>query len=230
MKTSNKILLSLLIIVIVTPLLLATSLKSKMKKGEYTIEKLSNSVDSSKIQKGTFASYKVVKVIAPNGVLTCRLKQSNELRYNYYQENKGDSILVYNNSDTLFIQYATKLSKEQLNNGEYDHVSMDVYIPSVDSLVIDGARVVVEFQTPPQNNMSIMILNNGELKDGSKVKKVDQSKDVSYNNSTIIETLKHNKVEVSLARKSNEMMKDAEEQLAYINIRDLLFNTLFYKI
>src|SRR5438128_12559941 len=102
MKTSNKILLGLLVVVFTVPFLLASYLKSKMKKGEYTVEKYENSGNKENIRSGSFTAFKVVKVVAPvPDLLTCHLKQSVNMNYSYYNDNSKDSVMVFTNNDTL---------------------------------------------------------------------------------------------------------------------------------
>jgi len=168
MKTSNKILLCLLIVVFTVPLLLAFNIKDKMKKGIYTIEKFDN-YRNGKVTVGTFAAFKVVKIVSPNPeYLTCVLRQSSEMKFNYYKDFGNDSVVVSNNNDTLVIQYIA-LDKTPARDDErnWNAIHVSVAIPAFNSLVVDGAVVVID-SFPVAGNMSVVLKNRGELKEGSK--------------------------------------------------------------
>jgi hypothetical protein len=162
MKTSNKILLGLIIVIFAVPLLLAAALKSKVRKGEYTVEKNKNSREQGNFRSGTFAAYKVVKVVSPNPeLLTCKLTLSNKMEYSYYGRSAEDSVEVYAASDTLFIKYLATATNEKSRG--YNEKLVRVHLPALTNLVVDGASVIID-SLPDSNNFSVMLKNNGEVK------------------------------------------------------------------
>lgn len=170
MKTSNKILIALLITIFTVPLLLAYSLKSKMKKGEYTIVKRDNKRRDEHRRSGSFTAFKVVKVVAPRpGFLTCHINPSNAaMSYEYYNDQK-DSIIVSNRNDTLYVTYlgAKDVTTEdgRRQDGE---LSIRLNLPPFNNLVVDGAVVVIDSLPASMSNLSISLSNRGVIKDGSK--------------------------------------------------------------
>jgi hypothetical protein len=170
MKTSNTILLGLIIVIFAVPLLLAAALKSKVKKGEYTVEKNKNSREQGDFRSGTFAAYKVVKVVSPDPeLLTCKLTLSNKMEYSYYGRSPEDSVEVYAAADTLFIKYLATATNEKARG--YNEKLVRVHLPALTNLVVDGASVIID-SLPASNNFSVMLKNNGEVQNHTE--KIEQ--------------------------------------------------------
>lgn len=169
MKTSNKILLCLVVIIFTVPFLLAASLKSKMKKGEYTVVKNENT-RSGNTHSGSFTAFKVVKVVAPGpDFLICHLKLSDNMNYKYNLNTKEDSIIIFTSNDTLLIKYVTKkVITDQIEIREYNGTAIYVNLPAFNNLVVDGAVVVIDSLPASSGNLSVILKNKGEIKDGSE--------------------------------------------------------------
>ncbi|MEO6000312.1 MAG: hypothetical protein ABIN89_25980 [Chitinophagaceae bacterium] len=166
MKTSNKILLGLLVVIFAIPFLLAFSLKRKVKNGEYTTVKNEDRESEDKVRSGSFTAFKVVKVIAPGpNFLTCHLKLSENMSYRYYQRPGEDSIAVFTGNDTLFVTYVTR--KDQRDN----NLQININLLSFNNLVVDGAVVVIDSLPASPVNLTVTLKNNGQIKDGSEKKK-----------------------------------------------------------
>lgn len=167
MRTSNKILLGLIVIVFSVPFLLALSLKSKMNNGEYTIVKDEDLRGGISMHTGTFTAFKVVKVVAPGiEFLTCHLKFSEHMNYKYNLRHIGDSIMVFTSNDTLFIQYiAAKVPTNENNIIEYNGTSIHVSLPVFNNLIVDGAAVIIDSFPASLDNISVKLKNHGEIKD-----------------------------------------------------------------
>jgi hypothetical protein len=165
MKTSNKILLGLLIVIFTVPLLLASSLKSKIKKGEYVVKQNEN-VQPGSVRTGSFTAYKVVKVVSSNPQLfTCHLTLSDKMDYSYYHVTKEDSVQVYTVSDTLFIKYHTTAAT---NERGYNKKMVSIHLPVLTNLVVDGAEVIIDSLPASSDSLSVKLKNNGVIQDGSK--------------------------------------------------------------
>ena len=169
MRTSNKILLGLLILVFTVPFMLALTLSKKIKKGEYTVVQNEN-IENGELVKGNFASGKVVKVIAPGPeFLEVKLTATPETKYSYYRRNDADSFAITNINDTIVMQYIGK-TKDAKNDerGWGDRMIIRVNLPVVNTVVVDGAIVILDSFPSTDNNMSVIIRNRGELKDGGR--------------------------------------------------------------
>ena len=165
MKTSNKILIGFFIVIFLIPALILMSFNNKIKKGRYTVEK-QEVHESTDFKSGNFKPYKVVKFIAPAGrVLKANLQYSDSLHYSYNAMGTGDSIRVYNIADTVFIHYIHPKETEAAN--EWNHVSVNLKLPSFDNLVIDNAEVTLDSTNAPANtNLQAEIYGTGLLNIG----------------------------------------------------------------
>lgn len=149
MRTSNKILAGFLIVIFIIPALILTSFNSKIKNGRYTVVKQEVN-EGADFRSGNFKPYKVVKFIAPAGrVLKANLQYSDSLYYSYHSTGTGDSLRVYNIADTVFVQYINPQEKETVN--EWDHISVNLKLPSFNNLVIDNAEVTLDSANAPAN-------------------------------------------------------------------------------
>lgn len=170
MKTSNKILLALIVIVFTVPLLLANVLKNKMKRGEFTIVKYEpNNPTDAKTHSGSFDAFKVIKVVAPNAdFFTCHMRFANEHNYKYYLSNAADDITIFTNSDTLYINYKPGADKTQNNKTADRYAYVDVGLPFINAIVVDGALVVLDLAPASFNNFSVTLKNRGKIVDGAQ--------------------------------------------------------------
>jgi len=227
MKTSNKILTGLLVVVFAVPLLLAASLSSKIKKGEFTVEKWENYRDE-KVTSGSFGAYKVVKVIAPNPrFLKCVLHASNDQSFNYSKESGRDSVIVSTKNDTLYVRYITlKIDK----NAGYS-INVRVNLPHVNNLVVDGAEVIIDSFPASSNNMSVILKNKGEIKEGSS-KKVyeDVSKMTLVKKDKNLMVAEINKPEVSNYNAISKKAETVKSLKVRLDIKELLLYKLPYRI
>ncbi len=180
MKTSNKLLLGVLAICFVMPLVLAMSLKQKVKNREFTVHQ-GNTKTGSNQRTGTFAAFKVVKVTAPHPeLLRCNLKLSESMQYKYHKGEGKDSLMVFTRNDTLYINYvAHKGNADENGNGNPKNFQINVKLPSMNNLIVDGAVVIIDSLPATTGPLSITLKNNGVVRDGSKTKKDDNAKLVS---------------------------------------------------
>jgi hypothetical protein len=177
MKTSNKILIGLLVFIFTVPLLLAYSLKSKVAKGEYTIESKNKGKDKL-WRSGSIQPFKVVKVVGPHPEnLHCKLKLSNKMDYKFYNETP-DSVRVFNSGDTLYIQCTSTLTPEELHDA--DGVVVDLNVPAFNSIIVDGASVVLDSLTSDTANLNVILKNKGVIRDGTKKPKPATDKTTSH--------------------------------------------------
>lgn len=138
MKTSNKILLALGVFVFALPLFLAFTLKSKLEKGEYVLDDNPHyGVSSRRILPET--GYSVIKLKGPGlggEIFQVTVVQDSSSYFSYYNGWERDSVHTRIQSDTLFLEYATR---NDLNS--YSYTSIRLSVPKDHTLLADGAQV-----------------------------------------------------------------------------------------
>jgi hypothetical protein len=234
MKTSNKILLGLLVIVFTVPFLLASSLKSKMKKGEYTVQKNENT-RSGDMHSGSFTAFKVVKVLAPGpDFLSCHLKLSQDMNYRYYNDGK-DSVKVFTSNDTLYINYVEGQRKtDQNDRRNFNNIEINVNLPAFNNLVVDGAVVIIDSLPASPGNLSVTLKNNGVIKDGSE-NRAGESAKVSPVENIETEGLQASETHEAEVSGASDIRKPGKVQNARLELldrdmRDLLIYGLLFRI
>jgi hypothetical protein len=228
MKTSNKILLGLLVVVFAVPLLLAASLKSKIKNGIYTVEKREN-YRNLKVTNGSFDSFKAVKVISPKPeYLKCFLKASSEMNFNYTKENGTDSVIVSTINDTLVIRYISLGNQdEKKSSRDWDNsIAVKVNLPAFNNLIVDGAVVIIDSFPASTNNMSVVIKNRGELKDASS-KKVNKDEDISK---AIVPVKAEKRSYYNAIDKKVEVARNIQVKAMQLDVKELLVYGLISRI
>ncbi len=144
MKTSNKILTAFIAIIFLVPFFLLLSFSSKVKNGQYTVVK--NEFGGSNSHQGSITAYNVVKIIGPGqpGVFTCKIIPSDSASYKYFDyDNYRDSISVEQQGDTLFVKYINS-ETENIGNTEYTHLAIDLYLPVMKKIIVEGADVRID--------------------------------------------------------------------------------------
>lgn len=161
MTTSNKILIGFLVLVFTVPFIAASVLKSKVEKGEYKIVKQENTNPGMQISRA-LGSVKVVDVAAPDaGLLHCNLRHNDSARYEYFQERKDYTLSVYERNDTLFVRHPATVSK--LDAPEQRYFEINIYLPRLDNLVLDGANAFVDSLPNPSGSFNVTLRNGGRV-------------------------------------------------------------------
>ena len=198
MRTSNKILTALLLLVFLAPLLIALDLKNKLGSKEYSLDnRKENGSDYGSLRQGTLQPYKVVKITGPffqkvegtpgelPAIFTCHLRPSATAAYSY--GNFGglrDSLRIYNSGDTLFIKYVNGKDEDTpgavdansahySNTTYYFNLEATVSLPNWDHLEIEGATVLIDSLPLSAPSMSVSLRNFGHLKLGYFGSKTD---------------------------------------------------------
>lgn len=227
MKTSNKILIGLLVIVFTIPLLLAYTLKKKIDKGDYTIE-MKNKRDNKYMHNGSIQPFKVVKVIGPRPEnLYCKLKLSDKMNYSFYNET-SDSVRIFNSGDTLYVQYNSNLKPEELQ--KEDGVVVDLNLPAFTSIIVDGASVILDSLISDTTSLSVTLKNKGVIRDGTKKPKPPTDKGISHvtvkkDNLVNVSPLKNIDININTKVEIGQIGK-MKMDLLNINIKDLLLYRL----
>jgi hypothetical protein len=176
MKTSNKLLLAFLLLVFIMPLLMAVTLKNKIKNKEY-VDLRSEDINSHVgIYQGSFSPYKVLKLVSPvKGVFTCRLHPSKTAHYYYSRYYPGarpkDSVRIYNSSDTLYMEYTPypdSVIQDGSNNESpmYFNIELNADLPSLEKLEIQGATATIDSLPDYLPLMEIILSDHAQLKIG----------------------------------------------------------------
>ncbi|MEO6232390.1 MAG: hypothetical protein ABJB11_24655 [Ferruginibacter sp.] len=144
MKTSNKILLGFFMLVFAAPILLLMGFRNKIKNGEFSVTRLD--ANSSNIHKGVITPYKVVKIIGPGiaEVFSCNIFPAGTGSYEYINYNNSDSVSVQQKGDTLLVTYVNMSSQVNANYQEYTHLSINLYLPGINHIIMEGASVVID--------------------------------------------------------------------------------------
>ncbi len=141
MRTSNKILLGFIILCFLIPTFLLLSFKNKISHGRYTVE--TQQGQGSNFRSGHFKPYKMIKLASPSGrMLKVILQHSDSLYYSYYQVGYGDSVRVYNEGDTLFVDYVNGKASEGMD--ELANLYVNLKLPSFENLIIENAEVTLD--------------------------------------------------------------------------------------
>jgi hypothetical protein len=231
MKTSNKILSGLIIVIFVVPFLLAATLKSKMKKGIYTVEK-NYAPDKGGTRSGTFTAFKVVKVIAPRPeLLTCNLKQSDKMSFDYFNDGSNDSLAVFTSNDTLYVQYIAQQEKSgQHESRGYGKIVVNINLPFINHLIVDGAEVILDSPSAA-SGLSVSLKNNGEIKQGNDSEK-DAPPVSSIKKERVLQELKTDKEEVVSVDENKNMgvVQNIGLKLIDFDVEDFLVYHLLNKL
>lgn len=237
MKMSNKIFLGLVLIVFAVPLLLAATLKSKINKGEYTVVK-NNDENEENARKGTFASYKVIKVVSPHPeLLMCTFQQSEEMNFKYNNYESNDSLTVFNQGDTLYIQFLAKPAgsdNQQGENNGYGKTVVSINLPVVERLMVDGAMVILDPAFANSDSLSVTLKNNASIKAGKEKKeevKIQEpvssiEKGEPKQISKVYQAGRGTRVDMNCMR----IVRKATSEMVDITIKDILVNHLLHKI
>jgi len=187
MKTSNKLLLAVFLLVFAVPLLLALNMKNKIKNQEY-VQKKNEDRDMPYLNvHGSFSSYKVLKLVSPvQVVFTCHLRPSKTASYDYrdfynkadpnnYPEDSRDKVRIYNSSDTLYMEYIPHSNnKHQANNANaWFAIEVNADLPSFEKLEIKGATAIIDSLPDSLKSMEITLSDGGSLKMGEGGSKVE---------------------------------------------------------
>lgn len=153
MKTSNKLLVLLIILVFVIPFLVGLSFQKSIRNDDYRLRKFGNQI----IHRGKYKPYKTVMITAPmTDVLTCYLRPSDpdSLYYSYttyHGRESPDSVNVYNSGDTLYIQYVGGKRVTNFENGrrtgeqiDYTKVNVYLYMPVFDDIVVETGTIRID--------------------------------------------------------------------------------------
>ena len=170
MNTSTKIILGLIIAVIVTPVLLAMSLKSKQKNKEFTTGTY-RYMRNETTQKGQFGPYKHIQIVGPQDLevegdegnaLNCLIYKSDQPGYEYVQYESDDSATVYVQNDTLFVKYVPHIDPTSKEKRRPSEIQVKLHLPTLENISINAASVMVDSAISIEN-IRLKLMNSGSI-------------------------------------------------------------------
>ncbi|WP_290796107.1 hypothetical protein [Flavihumibacter sp. UBA7668] len=193
MKTSNKILLGMVVFLVLIPASILVALSIKVKNGDYTI-KMSEWEQLARTAK-PITNTGFMKIATPATTkLECTIRYSDSIYYRKHGSNH-DSLQVEKSGDTL---YFTVISRDPKSEGTDKHeMFLDIFMPFKGLLMLDGAGVTLDSVaadaaiTVDMTNNSTLNLgqsnpdNKKIIKFSSLFVKGDQSKLVLTDNTSI---------------------------------------------
>ncbi|MGN7784511.1 hypothetical protein ACTJIJ_08290 [Niabella sp. 22666] len=143
MKTSNKLLIVLLVIVFSIPLAMIMSFKSAIRNKQYVVK---NSYGYEEMSLNHLKPFKVVMLEASDGqTLTCNIKygMGYSYKWNNYIKKKHNNIggLISYRGDTLVISYQPKIAPDDDNY--IQDADLDLVLNQEAIIISRGARVIV---------------------------------------------------------------------------------------
>ncbi|MCH5689761.1 hypothetical protein LWM68_39380 [Niabella sp. W65] len=146
MKTSNKLLILLLVLVFSLPLVLMMSFKAAIKNEHYIV-KNSNGYDN--VPAGALQPFKFIKIEGSirNEMLKCNIKYGETNRYkwiNYSSEQHGDSSrLISYKGDTLVIHYQPKIETINGQESYWAGAELELVLNREVPVIAEGAVITV---------------------------------------------------------------------------------------
>jgi len=123
MKTSNKILLGIFLVIILLTATVQLMVYAKYKRGDYV------AFQRDKFIKVASVNLPVTRFVSVNNLGTCILINSNTIRFETDQD-KVSNISYRLLNDTLIILGDTTLSAEQLDRGLRNFQTIKIYLPA----------------------------------------------------------------------------------------------------
>jgi len=146
MKTSNKVLLSFIILVVATPFFLFMGFRNKINKGAFTVIK-SHDTNLNYIS-GPIKPFNVLKVVGPGvgNVFTCTIISAKSATYDYTTYSHQNSVKFQRKGDTLLLKYMGKYQEaEPRVNGDtlYKTYSLNInlHLPDIKNIIAEGANI-----------------------------------------------------------------------------------------
>lgn len=159
MKTSNKILLGLVSVLVLLPVLMLVGFKNKIANKDFTVETfwwMSNSKKDYALQPARF-----IKLQTPDSIdLKCQLfyGASDHYKLNGYDDN--DSLAVVQIADTLVFRLIP--GPFDANNNERSELSFNLYMPAYHRILADGAQLSID-SLNLSDTLHIALVNKGKL-------------------------------------------------------------------
>lgn len=170
MKTSNKLLISLVVLALIFPVIIAFSFKKSVEEKKFIVKSYLTD-NNTKFNK--VPPFKVIKIISTDlttNPLECNIKRGENFGYTHlydkYANDKIDSSAVRILGDTLVIKYTPRKSHNK--DEEYQPANfIDVVMPAIDGIIAEGAIVNMDVaDLPRMDSVHINLNGNSNLNIG----------------------------------------------------------------
>ena len=161
MKTSNKLLIILLVFVFTVPLFMFMALKSNITAGKYRVERMFENYERG----GSVGVFKIIKITAPySSVFSCFIIPSDSSYYSFLNFEDNNNIKVAHVGDTLHLMYVNNTGPGQnTSNTSLTQLHMKLYVPTFNDIIVDGATVYVDSAGSSTPEANIRLKNNAVL-------------------------------------------------------------------
>ncbi|MFD2524213.1 hypothetical protein ACFSQD_00200 [Flavihumibacter stibioxidans] len=170
MKTSNKIMIGLLLVLIAIPASIMVAFSYKIKNDDFVILMWDQEARSVQPVKNAAC----LKLQAPEGVeLQCTIRYADSIYYKRWNSTQNDSLFVSNIGDTLLFRYLPVA--DEPSQEERGSINVEIFLPFQGLLMIDGADVTLDSIGASQN-ITVNMENNALLQIGNlseKLKRID---------------------------------------------------------
>lgn len=161
MKTSNKILVGMVVVLVLIPTFIMVALAMKVKNEDYTIE-MTEWEKMARVSK-VISNTGYMKLTAPQGsALNCTIHYSDSV---YYRKHGShiDSLSIENIGDTLCFTVIQGASGRR-DDGET--VYLDVFMPFKGLLMLDGAEARID-SVNAETVLQVNMVNNSRFSIGN---------------------------------------------------------------
>ncbi|MFT3903786.1 MAG: hypothetical protein QM727_11480 [Niabella sp.] len=167
MKTSNKLLIALLVLVLVIPLLIMLSFKKAIQSDKYVVK---NYYGDNVMPFRNLKPFHAAKLDgAMPDLLKCNIKHGDQYAYKFQgfvrdENDKADSCKISYIGDTLVITYHLKSIEEPNTSHSYSYGNtIDLTLPETVPVIAKGATIYIDSSSVMNNPMNFKLSDNAVL-------------------------------------------------------------------
>ncbi|ULQ52832.1 hypothetical protein [Flavihumibacter fluvii] len=178
MKTSNRILLGLITILVLLPVLMLWGFRNKIATNDFTVEKYGWSVNSNKEMPLTASRF--IKLQAPDSTdMHCQLMFGGNDHYQLNRYDTDDSLAVIQVADTLFFRFIP--AAREVGNHENPELYFNLYLSAAPPIFADGVDISVD-SMGRADSLQVHLVNNSSIDLGNDV---SRDKQIQYGNISV---------------------------------------------
>lgn len=170
MKTSNKLLMLLLVLLFSIPLVMIMGWKAAIKENRYVVKNINGTNGNAFKETGRFKAIKMNGGLQRDKPLKCDIRYGDKYGYafkNYdpqiFEEGRSDSCTVALAGDTLVINYNIKTNEALKANNYYYGVGVEITIPETIPIVANAAMVNLDSSAARFSSLNFVLANKAEL-------------------------------------------------------------------
>ncbi len=197
MKTSNKLLLALVLLIFSFPLILMMGFKSALKHNRYIVKSDNGYQVSAPHNVKPFTAIKLNGMpLNNNSGLKTYIKRGDQFNYhirNYNaadpEQGRTDSCRISWAGDTLVVDYHLKEPNTKSGSSFFYGVEIDITIPRAVPVIARGAAITIDSSTAALGAMSFLLSNEASLGvDGVVTTQREEAGGGSYKESVVYRT------------------------------------------